>query len=108
MTEAERAEVEELKETIRQLRAIPAPTTFRGLHLMPREKHVLHLLRNGWLHSTEEIAARLGTSHGVVSVLIWRLRKKSTPLGIAIVTHWGEGYSMSRELIAALAELENK
>lgn len=108
-TEAQwRAKLEEAEETIRQLRAIPAPTTYRGLHLMPREQRVLHWLRNGRPHSVEEIVTRFGenASDDSVRVLICRLRKKLKPHGIEIVTRWVEGYSMPAESIAILAGLE--
>ena len=108
-----REEVEDLQETVRQLRASMAGDDLPDWlpHLTPGERRVIAALRPGRLVGYEQLVELVwpgreepDTARDILKVWVCRLRQKLFPLGIRINTLWGQGYQItpaSRDLLAA-------
>lgn len=102
-----RARIEELEETIRQLRE-PAPVSEmfpRDWGLSVRERDLLAILfrcRTAYLHRNAIMDAIYGDESDevqdqIVGVWIFKMRKKLKPFGMTIESRWGLGYFLPEE-----------
>lgn len=72
--------------------------------LTPSERRVLGVLIARDLATKPAVLAALYTGLGrdeaeerIVDVFICKIRRKLTPFGVGIVTHWGQGFELDRE-----------
>lgn len=106
-----REKIEELEETIRQLRAEDVIPAWNGLRVTPSERALLSALATSrGICSHTYLLNRLLSRNEVfpktIDVFICRLRKKLRALDppILIETAWGGGYLMDDRNRAVLAE----
>lgn len=106
-----REKIEELEETIRQLRAEDVIPAWNGLRVTPSERALLSTLaaRRGICSNTyllNRLPSRREVFPKALDVVVCRLRKKLRALEppILIETAWGGGYLMDDANRAMLAE----
>jgi two-component system, cell cycle response regulator CtrA len=117
--EALRQHIEELEETVRQLREqlVPDVTFPREIGLTRMENAVLSFL----LARSPNVVSRDRITHAiyfdkddapvskVVDVMVFHLRRKLAPYGVEILTRWGSGFAIDRAGASILnAMLEGK
>jgi two-component system, cell cycle response regulator CtrA len=117
--EALRQHIEELEETVRQLREqiVPDVTFPREIGLTRMENAVLSFL----LARSPNVVSRDRITHAIyfdkddapgsaiVSVMLVKLRRKLAPYGVKIMTQWGSGFAIDHAGASILkAMLEGK
>lgn len=109
-----REEIQELNETIRQLKASLSPADLAHkfavqFGLTTKESRLLAALVEHGLKTKQQLmdALYLGAEDEpdikIVDVFVCKVRKKMRPHGFKITTIWGHGYSMSDEHREALS-----
>lgn len=107
--------IEELEEEIRQLKALKynddicLPVEWL---LTASEATVMRTLASGRLTTKDQILGALTKSGDdpveikIVDVFICKIRKKISPLGYSIITHWGRGYSLPPETLQTIKSMQ--
>lgn len=106
----QRVKIEELEETVRQMRESLAPVVLfpKAWGLTPTQQRVLAAFAkapNGYLSHEQIFIAADSNAEGadnLVKVQIAKLRRKTEDLGIKIVKRWGIGYELTPESLAFL------
>lgn len=114
------AQVEELEETVRQLRAVTFNSEWTppaALGLTEREAAVVAFLlgrdrlctKNAIMDAIYSLAPETDEPmEKIVDVFVCKARRKLKPHGIAIETVWGRGYQMPADSKARLRAMERK
>lgn len=110
LEERQAAEIEVLREKVRQLELMLAPPGYVvpiEWRLTVHEARIFCYLLTRPMATKDQLMAALYSDRvdeapeiKIVDVFVCKLRKKIAPFGVKIATHWGQGYGLpDRELI---------